>query len=211
MLKALVVLVVLVCEWQVHAVLARSADGVQGAAAALMIVPLLAIAALAAMRMGNKLAWAAGVVAAATLTWLLLQYGRAGLAVFYGVPHALIYVGLGWMFGRTLRTGRVPLITMLARRVHGALPPHMEIYTRRITLAWCVFCIAQVAVSLLLLLFSPMEMWSMFVNRLNLPLLAAMFVGEYGWRMLRHRDFPHASIATAVGAFMKHAGTKGSP
>jgi uncharacterized membrane protein len=124
------------------------------------------------------------------------------LALLYGVPHAVIYSVLAWFFGRTLVAGGEPLITRLARRVHGALPPAMELYTRRITMAWCLFFCAQVAASATLALAGALEAWSLLVNRLNMPLVAAMFVGEYLYRVIRHRDFPHASIPTAVKAFI---------
>src|SRR5205085_11340236 len=96
------------------------------------------------------------------------------------------------------------LITRVARRLHGSLPPYMEAYTRRLTSAWCVFFIAQLVVSALLLAFSSLEAWSLFVNLLNLPLVAAMFVGDYLFRVLRYRRYPHASIAQSVEAFAKH-------
>ena len=75
---------------------------------------------------------------------------------------------------------------------------------RRLTTAWCVFFIAQLVVSALLLAFASLEAWSLFVNLLNLPLVAAMFVGDYLFRVLRYRRYPHASIAQSVEAFAKH-------
>jgi len=121
-----------------------------------------------------------------------------------GVPHAVIYASLLWFFGRTLRPGEEALITRVARRFHGSLPPYMETYTRRLTTAWCVFFIAQLVVSALLLAFASLEAWSLFVNLLNLPLVAAMFVGDYLFRVLRYRRYPHVSIAQSVEAFAKH-------
>ena len=121
-----------------------------------------------------------------------------------GLPHAVIYLSLLWSFGRTLGHGREALITAVARRFHGSLPPYMERYTRRLTGAWCVFFAAQLVVSALLLAFASLENWSLFVNVLNLPLLAAMFVGDYVFRVLRYRGYPHASIAQAARAFATH-------
>jgi len=121
-----------------------------------------------------------------------------------GVPHAAIYASLLWFFARTLRRGEEALITRVARRLHGSLPPYMEAYTRRLTSAWCVFFIAQLVISALLLAFASLEAWSLFVNLLNLPLVAAMFVGDYLFRVLRYRRYPHVSIAQSVEAFAKH-------
>jgi hypothetical protein len=33
-----------------------------------------------------------------------------------------------------------------------------------------------------------------------------MFIGEYGYRLIRHRDFPHASLLDGVRAFSNDAG-----
>jgi uncharacterized membrane protein len=121
-----------------------------------------------------------------------------------GLPHAAAYTFLLWLFGRTLQPGREALITAVARRFHGSLPVYMELYTRRLTGAWCVFFAAQLVLSALLLAFASLATWSLFVNVLNLPLVAAMFVGDYAFRVLRYRGYPHASIAQAMRAFASH-------
>src|SRR5882672_5172116 len=102
-------------------------------------------------------------------------------AAVSGVTHAAAYLILLWYFGRTLRSGREPLITRLARSVHGSLPPEIAAFTRRVTAAWCVFFAAQVLLSLLL--------------------LALMFVGDHLYRAIRFPDYPRASIARILRAF----------
>ena len=134
---------------------------------------------------------------------------RVTLALLNGIPHAAINATLLWMFGRTLTAGREPLITGFARRVHGTLPPHIERYTRQVTLAWCVFFAAQIAVSAILLAVDSLDHWSLFVNVLSLPLIAVLFVGEYLYRIARFRDFPHASLWKGIQAFARHARSSG--
>ena len=124
-----------------------------------------------------------------------------GVAAVSGLVHAAVNLFLLWYFARTLRAGETALITRLARRVHGFLPPEMEAYTRRVTAAWCAFFAAQVTVSMLLLAFAPFELWSMFVNLINLPLIVLMFAGEYLYRTLRFPDHPRASIARVLRAY----------
>jgi hypothetical protein len=46
----------------------------------------------------------------------------------------------------------------------------------------------------------PLAVWSMFNSLLNLPLVVAMYLGEYAWRLWRFPDYPHASIATVLRA-----------
>jgi uncharacterized membrane protein len=171
----------------------------------LLILPLVALACWALLRASRKLYCVAAVLIAACIVYAIEQRSHAGLAVIYGAPHALAYVFLLWLFGRTLMNGRVALITRLARGIHGTLPPSMEAYTRRVTLAWCVFSALQLVASALLLAFASLESWSLFVNILNAPLLALMFAGEYIYRVIRYPHHPHASIVQAVRAFTRHA------
>jgi uncharacterized membrane protein len=124
-----------------------------------------------------------------------------GAAAVSGVSHAAAYLILFAYFARTLRAGREPLITRLARSVHGSLSPELVAFTRRVTVAWCTFFAAQVLVSMLLFAFAPFDFWSMFVNLLNIPLLVLMFVGDHLYRAIRLPDHPRPSIARILRAF----------
>jgi uncharacterized membrane protein len=79
----------------------------------------------------------------------------------------------------------------------------MESYTRRLTVLWCMFFAAQLTASALLLRFGSLESWSLFVNVLNFPLVALMFVGDYAYRVIRYRDLPQSSMANALKAYAK--------
>ena len=140
-------------------------------------------------------------VAAAVIVALDFLTEDLGVAAAGGLPHFAAYSALLVFFGRTLLPGREPLVTGLARAVHGDLPPRLETYTRQVTLAWCVFCGLQLCLSIALLCFAPLAAWSLFVNVLNLPLVGAMFAGEYIYRILRFSDYPHASLRTSAQAF----------
>ena len=162
--------------------------------------------ALAARRL-----WGALVIAA-TLgyeTLVHFAFTRADVQLLLvvplaGLPHAGAYSFLLWLFGRTLLPGNEALITSVARRFYGSLPSYLEGYTRRLTAAWCLFFAAQLVASAVLLAFASYEAWSLFVNVLNLPLVAAMFAGDYLCRVVRFRGLPHASIAQSIDAFAKH-------
>jgi uncharacterized membrane protein len=168
---------------------------------ALAFLPLAALACWIGTRARRKLRWCVGLGAATAALYAIEQQANWGPAAAYSVPHAAVYLSLLWLFARTLRPGHEPLITRLARRVHGALPPGLHIYTRRLTGAWCVYFAAQLIVSALLGMFASPREWSFFVNVLNFPLLALTFAGEYLYRSVRHRDFPHASIMDGIRAF----------
>lgn len=200
---ALILLACVGYQWLVHsAVMGEQADSIR---LALTLLPLLALACWVMTRSRNKPLWFFLLLAAGVATFLLEREERWGLAAAYGIPHAAIYLFLLWFFGHTLLRGKEPLVTRLARRVHGTLPPELEAYTRRVTFAWCVFFAAQIIISALLFEFASLNTWSLFISLLNFPLLGLMFVGEYVYRVTFHRNFPHASILEAIQVFSKDA------
>lgn len=201
--KALIVLACAGYQWLVHSAVA---DGqAEPVRLALLWLPLLLLACWALTRSTHRGLWLFGLLASVLLTFLFEHQARLGLAAAYGVPHAAIYLSLLWFFGRTLLRGREALITRLARRLHGGLAPVMEAYTRRLTLAWCVFFAGQIVVSALLFKFATLNVWSLFINLLNLPLVVAMFAAEYLYRIVRYRDYPQTSIMQAIRAFTNDA------
>jgi uncharacterized membrane protein len=177
---------------------------------ALLLLPLLALACWGVSHSGRKYLWLLAIVVAAAVMYQLEHQEKLSAAVIYGVPHAAAYCFLLWFFGRTLRHGKEPLISRLARRVHGGLPPYMEVYTRRVTAAWCVFFAAQLVVSALLFAFASLHAWSLFINIVSFPLVALMFAGEYLYRVTRYRNYPHASVARSIQAFAEDAAVSDS-
>jgi uncharacterized membrane protein len=147
----------------------------------------------------------AGVVAYPVLLHVGVTRGavEAPVLALAALPHTAAYLFMLWLFGRTLLGGREPIITRVARRVRGTLPPELETYTRRLTAAWCVFFAGQLAVSALLFGFDSVENWSFFVSVLNFPLVALMFVGDWLYRVVRYPHLPQSSIAKAVKAFVQ--------
>jgi uncharacterized membrane protein len=125
-----------------------------------------------------------------TLTTAVWRFSRDGIVASSAIPHAIAYLSVLAIFGASLAPGRKAIVTVFAEKSRGALPPAVMLYTRRVTWAWCLFCVAQLLGSGLLLLFAPVSVWSAFVNGCNLPLLAAMFCGEFAWRKWRHGSCP---------------------
>lgn len=198
--KSLVALACMGYPWLAHsAILAQQTAPVR---MALAFAPLLFLAYWAVTRPRNKPLWYAILLIAGVVLYLAEQEQRLGQAA-YGIPHAAINVFLLWFFGRTLLRGREPLITRFARILHGTLVPQIEVYTRRVTIAWCVFFAAQAIASVLLFRFASASTWSLFINFLNLPLVGLMFIGEYGYRVIRYPDHPHVSIPKAIQVFSK--------
>jgi len=100
-----------------------------------------------------------------------------------------------------LQAGREPLVTALARRVHGSLTPAMEAYSRKVTLAWTVYFVAMAALSLVLYALAPFDAWATFANLVTPLAILLMFVGEYLLRYRLHPEFERATLAQAVRAY----------
>lgn len=172
---------------------------------ALILLPLLALTCWFVIRSRYKPFWLSVFAAAGAAIYLLYRQDSLGVATLSGIPHAAAYFFLLWYFGRTLAPGTEPMVTRLSRQVHGVLPPDMERFTRNVTIAWCVFFTAQLIVSALLFAFAPLDIWSVFVNLLNIPLLGLMFAGQFVYRNVRHPEFPRASTWQVIEAFAKDA------
>ncbi|WP_143280744.1 COG4648 family protein [Bombella intestini] len=110
--------------------------------------------------------------------------------------YELMLLGMLRVFARSLRQGRVPLVTCLAEAVHGSpLRPDVQRYTVRLTWAWCLFFI--------LALLAPLILWlcAMRGNLWRLPLeggtvLATFvcFAVEMVVRRLVIRNYDHSTL-----------------
>ena len=199
--KALIVPAYLGYQLLTHSALVQG----QGTAlaVALAAVPLLLFAYWVVRHARSKAIWTLLLAASAAGVYLLEQRESLGLAAVNAITHTAINAFMLWFFARTLRGAREPLITRFARIFHGTLPPALEGYSRRVTVAWCVFFAAQIAVSALLYAFAPLHVWSLFVNMLSLPLVAAMFIIEYRYRVVRYRNYRHASLTSGIKLFIE--------
>lgn len=171
----------------------------------LVFAPLLLVVAWVSLRMVGKLWWpllgllfGLGVYYVATG-----DHGRIGLLAVNGLSHATTNLFLLWVFGRTLLPQSEPLLSQISRKVHGWLDPDVVDYTRHATIAWCVFFVLQVLVSLLLYVFAPLAAWSFFINVLNLPLLLLMFVGENAYRTTHFPNHPRASMLKVIEVYSR--------
>ena len=157
--------------------------------AAIVLIPfVIALTWFITVEMGLRLALA--ISASLILLGLaaVKLFGPPHPAIIFGMPHLVTNSFLMWFFARTLQNKREPLITLIARRVHGSLTPDLEIYTRHVTIAWSLFFALQIAASILLFFFASLEIWSTFINILGTPLIVLMFLCEYTYRVLRYRN-----------------------
>lgn len=171
----------------------------------LAFVPLLLMAVSLLFRAVSKNWWPAIALLLAVLVYYLVteERGRVGLLAVNELSYVSLYLFLTWLFGRTLQRGREPLISQIARHITGPLTPEIIIYTRQVTIAWCVFFILQIIISLSLFILAPVTIWSLFINVLDLPLLAMMFIGENSYRILRFPDHQRTSILKVIEVYAK--------
>ncbi|SEM39747.1 Uncharacterized membrane protein [Pseudoxanthomonas sp. GM95] len=150
-------------------------------------------------------AWALAVV----LLALLLPLWHSPHALLLLTAPPVVFTGwVAWFFGRSLRAGRVPLITRIVSGLYAqagqALSAAQLTYTRRLTQCWTGLLTAMTVVNLLLGLWAvpggvlaqlgrvpplaiPDEQASLFANLLGYGVIGGFFLGEY---LLRARWFP---------------------
>lgn len=201
--RGFAVLACLVCAAMAHYSLSAGASGLIWAV--VLALPAIACALWLAASTRSRALWVSVPLIAVVVIYLLERSGELGFVVAYGLPHAAAYLLLLWYFGRSVRSGHDALITRLARQVRGTLSPERERYTRRLTIAWCVFFAAQVMLSVALLALAPLDTWSFFVNVMNAPLIAAMFLADLAYRFVRFRGERVTSVARMWRAFIEDA------
>jgi len=119
----------------------------------------------------------------------------------YVGQHVAIHLLLALVFGLTLQAGREPLVTALARRVHGTMTPAMAAYSRKVTAAWTGYFVAMATLSLVLYAVTPFDVWAAFANLVTPLAILVMFIGEYLLRYRLHPEFERATLAQAFRAY----------
>lgn len=171
------------------------------------LAPVLSIALLLAWQSSQRIvmlllvAMALGVLG---WQWTALTQ-HAGLV--YWLQYTGMQLMLFAMFARTLVGGRKPLCTHFAEIVHAPLSPRHVIYSRQVTVAWSAFFAGMAVTSTALFFWTPINIWSIFVNFLTWPLVGLMFVVEYGVRRWRLPELRHTRLLDAVRAY-RHASTR---
>jgi uncharacterized membrane protein len=141
-------------------------------------------------------------VAAAVAVAVYWRVLAAHFAWAYLLQQCGAYALLALTFGRSLRSDATPLCTRWADRVHGPLSPRVAAYTRRVTLAWTIFFALVAALLAIVFWLAPLPVWSAFANFGTLPLVIAMFVGEY---LVRRQTLPQLAgtrILDGVRAYL---------
>lgn len=146
----------------------------------------------------------------AAVTGLYVAAARGQVLLLLFLPPVLINGFMAWLFGNTLRSGRLPLIERIIRALHGGnddIDATIIGYARRLTFVWTALFVALAAVNFALAALAtpgglllaagiappvtvPLEAWSLFANVLNYLIVGAMFAVEF---QVRRRRFPQQS------------------
>jgi len=109
-------------------------------------------------------------------------------------PPTLFNLAAAVVFLGSLRPGREPVITRIARVAHGgALDARFHGYTRTATLAGGLFIVVLGVTAAGLALWAPHTWWWTFCNVIVYPLFAAFFLAEYAVRRRTFPDVEHIS------------------
>ena len=169
--------------------------------AVVVVGPMLAAAAAFAWQRRHRLLAVLAALAVAGLVVRAWRGDELPAGSLYLSQHVAIHLLLALVFGLTLQAGREPLVTALARRVHGSLTPAMAAYSRKVTLAWTGYFLAMAALSVVLYAAAPFDVWAAFANLVTPLAILLMFVGEYLLRYRLHPEFERATLAQAVRAY----------
>lgn len=142
--------------------------------------------ALAQRRAG---AWL-GVPAVAALAAWLVHLGAQLYALY--LPPVLLPAAMALWWAPTLRAGRTPFVTQIARSLRGELSPEHAAYTRGVTVLWVVVFALLAAAGAAAALWGSPALWSHVTNVFSPLLIGLVFAVEYAYRRwhLRHESHP---------------------
>jgi uncharacterized membrane protein len=102
-------------------------------------------------------------------------------------------------FGYTLM--RPPtIVARLASASGTTMTPAIERYTRKVTVAWCVFFVVNGIVALVIGLQGSMQTWLLYNGIVSYVLMGVLFAGEYLVRRWYMRQQEQEAVATAKPA-----------
>lgn len=149
-----------------------------------------------------------GLLKGSPWAWLLLAgvglvayWAVAGdhQALSYFLPQILVSLFLMVVFGRTLRPGRVPLITRIAIAIHDGDSDVPMRYTRGVTILWVVVFALLVSEGLVLAWMSP-DIPLRQVSLASYALVTFFVLAEYAYHNWRYPSPAHRGLPD----FLRH-------
>ena len=115
---------------------------------------------------------------------LLAVFNSPLLLRWYPVLISAFMLGL---FGLSLKYGP-PMIERLARLREPRLPHRAIVYTRQVTIVWCVFFLCNGLLAAALTLWAPLSWWTLYTGLISYGLMGLLFAIEW---LIRQRVRGH--------------------
>lgn len=138
-----------------------------------------------------------GALAVLVLSFTLMAVAawRGGAPLVLALLPAQASAQVAWLFARTLRRGRTPLVALAVAAIEGPARlevPGLRAHARRLSLGWALACSGLAALGLA-------AAWAEGRTgqglRLAMPLATGLlFAAEYRWRRHRFADVAHSSF-----------------
>jgi len=146
--------------------------------------------------------WRLLVVALITGLLILIESQVIVKGALYSFP-VFICLAFFLLFVRSLGAGKTPLITRVARLAEGSLSESAEVYTRRLTWFWSFVFLLLVLETILLAVFAPIEVWSLFTNVVNYIVVMMLFILEYFVRKRVLHEWRERTFRQFLGSLAK--------
>ena len=147
---------------------------------------LLAILLLRRSRQAARLLASLSALDRMVLAGLLLLAGSAALAnseMLLRLYPAAVNLGMLLLFGGSL-VSPPSMVERFARLSDPALPAAAVAYTRRVTLLWCTFFVANGTLALYTALYASRDDWALYNGAVAYLLMGVLFAGEWLYRRL---------------------------
>lgn len=124
------------------------------------------------------------------LTWFAILCGGLSLLLkdhaWLKMYPVFMSVGAGIIFATTL-IKPPSMIERFARLVEPDLPESGVIWTRKVTIIWCVFFVINAVIALYTVIFAPMKVWVIYNGFISYILMGILFLGEFILRKRQQR------------------------
>lgn len=135
------------------------------------------------------------------LTWFAILCGSLSLLLkdhaWLKMYPVLMSVGAGIIFASTL-IKPPSMIERFARLAEPDLPESGVIWTRKVTIVWCIFFVMNALVALYSVLFAPTRFWVIYNGFISYVLMGILLLGEFILRKRQQRINQHVTMSDQI-------------
>lgn len=132
------------------------------------------------------------------LTWFAILCGSLSLLLkdhaWLKMYPVFMSVGAGIIFASTL-IKPPSMIERFARLAEPDLPESGVIWTRKVTIIWCIFFVINALIALYSVLFAPMKVWVIYNGFISYVLMGILLLGEFILRKRQQRLNQHVTMS----------------